>query len=59
MNNKLTIITKELFYVLTGSLAVFSLLETAWPGIILAYINLNWVLILWLFIGIIVLLVRE
>lgn len=56
MNKNILMIISEFFYVLTGSLVVFSLLEMVWSGVVLAYINLNWVLILWLFAGIIVLI---
>mgnify|MGYP001567969228 CR=1 FL=1 len=45
----------ELFYVLTGALLIFVGLEIFWPGIILAYLNLNYVLLVWLIIGIIIL----
>ena len=57
--NKKNIILREFFYVLTGSLVLLGFLELVWPGVVLAYINLNWVLILWLFAGILVLLIRE
>ncbi|MFH1583171.1 MAG: hypothetical protein ABIB72_02535 [Candidatus Falkowbacteria bacterium] len=46
----------ELFYVLTGAVLIFACLEIFWPGIVLAYLNLNYVLIFWLIIGIIILL---
>ncbi|MDP3043551.1 MAG: hypothetical protein Q8N21_04055 [bacterium] len=49
------IITKELFYTLTAALIIFCALELAWPGVVLAYININWVLIFWLIVSIIVL----
>ncbi len=52
-------VLKEFFYVLTGTLAIFSLLELAWPGVVLAYININWVLIFWLIIGIFLLLFSD
>lgn len=52
-------ILKEIFYVLTGALVAFVLLEIAWPGVVLAYININWVLIFWVFIGIIVLIIDN
>jgi len=45
----------ELFYALTGAILIFSCLEIFWPGIVLAYLNLNYVLIFWLIIGIIIL----
>jgi len=41
------IIIKEFFYVLTGALAVFSLLELIFPGIVISHFNLNRLLILW------------
>lgn len=46
----------ELFYALTGAILIFSCLEIFWPGIISAYLNLNYVLMFWLIIGIIILL---
>lgn len=45
----------ELFYVLTGAVLIFSCLEIFWPGMVLAYLNLNYVLIFWLVVGIIIL----
>lgn len=48
-------ITKELFYALTGALLIFCFLEIIRPGVVLAYININWVLIFWLIVSIIVL----
>ncbi len=56
MNRKIILITRELFYVFTAALVIFAAMETVWPGVVLAYININWVLILWLFFGIIVLI---
>lgn len=53
---KIIIILEELFYVLTGGIAVFVALELVWPGVVLAYININWVLILWLSAGIVFML---
>jgi len=58
MNNYKTII-RELFYVLTGALIIFSLMEIIWPKIIIAHINLNWILILWFFVGIVLLILRQ
>ena len=49
------IIIEEIFYVLTGALAVFTGLELVWPGVVLAYININAVLLFWLIFGILVL----
>jgi hypothetical protein len=45
----------ELFYVLTAALVIFIIMELIWPDVVLAYINLNWVLLLWLVCGIIIL----
>ncbi|MFH1744665.1 MAG: hypothetical protein ABH881_00675 [bacterium] len=56
LNKKQNEILKEVFYVLTGALVVFSFMEIMSPGIILAYLNINWVLILWLVVGIIIIL---
>lgn len=55
LDEKIIPVFRELFYVLTGALAVFSLVETVWPGTVLAYINLNWILIFWLVVGIVIL----
>lgn len=45
----------ELFHVLTGAILIFACLEIIWPGVILAYLNLNYVLMFWLIVGIIIL----
>lgn len=45
----------ELFYVLTGAILIFACLEIFWPGTVLAYLNLNYVLMFWLINGIIIL----
>jgi hypothetical protein len=55
----INIIFKELFYALSGALVVFVAMEIFWPGIVLAYININYVLIFWLGIGILVLLINN
>lgn len=54
IKSNLKIIIVELFYILTAALVIFVIMELLWPGIILAYLNLNWVLILWLIVGIVV-----
>lgn len=46
---------RELFYALTGAILLLAGLEIVWPGIILAYLNLNYVLLAWLISGIIML----
>ncbi len=55
--SNLKIYLYEIFYVLTGALVFFAFFETVCPGIVLAYININWVLILWLIDAIFILLV--
>lgn len=59
--NNLTIyiVFQELFYALTGALIIFVFLEIFWPNIVLAYININWVLITWLIVGIIILIITK
>lgn len=49
----------ELFYVLTGALIVFMGLEIIWPNIVLAYININYILLLWLVDGIAILIITP
>ena len=43
----------ELFYALTGAIVIFSSLEILAPGLVVAYFNLNYLLLFWLIIGII------
>ena len=50
---------KELFYTLTGAILIFVIMEISWPGIVLAYININWVLIFWLIVGIVILVLEN
>lgn len=50
---------RELFYAATMALVIFSLLEIFWPGIVLAYLNLNHVLLFWLIISIITLIIKD
>lgn len=52
-------IWREMFYVFTGALFAFSLMEIVWPGIVLAYVNINWVLIIWLGASIMVLVMND
>lgn len=59
MNKKVRLIIQELFYVLSGAVFVFFVLELAWPRVVLAYINVSLVLILWLVIAIILLVIPE
>jgi hypothetical protein len=52
-------IAEEIFYVLSGTIAIFVLLEIVWPGVVLAYININWVLIFWLVNVIVILIINK
>jgi len=56
---KLKIVAQELFYVLSGAIAVFFVMETVWPRIILAYINVSLVLIIWFIVATIILAIPE
>ncbi len=58
-NETIYLISKELFYALTGALVIFVVLEIIRPGVVLAYININWVLIFWLAIGIVILTTKN
>lgn len=53
MAKNLAIIYRELFYFCFALLVVFIGLEIIWPNIILAYLNLNYLLLLTLASGII------
>ncbi len=57
--DNLRIYLYEFFYVLAGAIAIFVLLEIVWPGVVLAHVNINWVLILWLIDGIFILLANR
>ncbi len=52
--NKKDLILKEVFYVLNGAVFLFVLMEVLKPKIILAYFNLNYLLIVWIFLAIVV-----
>jgi hypothetical protein len=49
----------EMFYFLSLALAVLAILELIWPGLVSAYMNINFVLILWLINGMIILFKPE
>ncbi len=55
----INMIFKEIFSVLTWTLALFIVLELIHPGIVIAYINTNFVLLFWLINGIILLLFAK
>lgn len=50
---------QELFYVVSASLLTFAVFETLWPGLVLSVFNLNYLLIFWLFNGIVLLLLAK
>lgn len=59
MNNKIYLITRELFFVLLSALVIFIAMEFVNPNIIQAYININFVLILWLASAIVLVLTNK
>ncbi|MFA6393329.1 MAG: hypothetical protein WCW25_00430 [Patescibacteria group bacterium] len=50
---------KETFKVLTAGMVIFAGLELIWPGMVIAYINLNLVLIFWFINSIIILVLTD
>ncbi len=54
-NHTIYLIARELFYVFSASLIIFITLELIHPFLVLAYINISYVLIFWLVVGIVVL----
>lgn len=52
------LIIQESFYFFSALLLAFIILEIIWPNIILAYFNLNYLFLLWLIAGLI-LLIRK
>jgi len=50
---------KETFKVLTAGMVIFAGLELIWPGMVIAYLNLNLVLIFWFINSIILLLLND
>jgi hypothetical protein len=53
------IIIQELFYFLSFTVLIFFGLELIWPNFIIAYLNLNYLVILWLGVAIIYLNSRN
>lgn len=50
---------QEIFYSAGAGILIFSALEALWPGAVLAYFNLNYLLLFWLLIGIIILYDKQ
>ncbi|OGF26679.1 hypothetical protein A2477_03085 [Candidatus Falkowbacteria bacterium RIFOXYC2_FULL_47_12] len=55
----LKIIARELFYVFTAAILIFSLMELIAPNIVQAHISLNLILILWLASGMVLLVMNK
>ena len=53
------IIAKELFYVTGSAFLIYFIMEIFWPGIVLSYFNINWVLLLWVIIAILIILILD
>jgi hypothetical protein len=56
MAKNLVVITRELFYFVSAALALLIGLEIISPNIILAYFNLNYLVIIWLATGLFLLI---
>lgn len=50
------LILKELFYVLSFAIIIFVVMEFFRPGIVLAYLDFNLILLFWVMSGIILIL---
>lgn len=50
MDRKMIII-EESFYFLTALTGILIIMEIVWPNIILAYLNLNYLVLIWLAAG--------
>lgn len=53
MAKDLAIISREIFYFFTALVVLSIGLEIIWPNIILAYLNLNYIIVLWLVSGLV------
>ncbi len=54
-----SLLVREIFYFLTALGLVFIALEIIWPNIVLAYFNLNYLLLLWLIFGLVMLFRKK
>ncbi len=54
-----SLIVRELFYFFTVLAALSVIMEIIWPNIILAYFNLNYLLIVWLISGLALLFCKK
>jgi len=48
---KQQLVLRELFYFFTALIGACLLLEIIWPNLILAYFNVDYLLVLWLAVG--------
>ena len=53
------IIAKELFYVSGFAFLIYFIMEIFWPGIVLSYFNINWMLLLLVITAILIILIRD
>lgn len=53
------IIAKELFYASGSAFLIYFVMEIFWQGIVLSYFNINWVLLLWLIVAILIVLIPN
>ena len=56
---KIIIVLEEIFRILGLALLIFIVLEMIKPRLILAYLNLNFLLLVWLAIGILILVLIK
>lgn len=52
--NKIQPYLREVFYFLTAALFVFYILELIKPNIVIAYLNLAYLLIIWILVAIVI-----
>lgn len=57
--HKINLYLREVFYVLNGAIFIFFLMELAKPRIILAYFNINYLLIIWVLLAIVIVLKNK
>ena len=54
-----TLFWREFFYFLSALLISLIILEIIWPNIVLAYFNLNYLLIIYIIVALILLIVTD
>lgn len=59
MKNKVYLITKEIFYIMSFGSGILAVLELIKPRMVLAWLNLNLWLAVWLASGIIMLAIKS